>query len=219
MTTIDPHEPAIKPTRRYSSPRREEQARRTRDRVLDAALGLFVGRGYGSTTMDAVATEAGVSVETVYKAFSTKSGLVRAIRDRALLGEGPVPAEERSDDARDRAADPVEIIEAWVALQLEVMPRVAPILLVVRSAAEADPALLELRQELDEARLGRMAEHAQHLADRGDLRPGLSVGEARDAMFALSSPELYDLLVLRQGWSPASYGTFVRRSLVAALLP
>jgi AcrR family transcriptional regulator len=219
MSTIDPPAPPVKPTRRYSSPRRQEQARRTRDGVLDAALGLFVGRGYGSTTMDAVAAEAGVSVETVYKAFSTKAGLVRAIRDRALLGEGQVPAEERSDDARDRATDPAEIIEAWVALQLEVMPRVAPILLVVRSAAEADPTLLDLRQELNDARLSRMAEHARHLADRGDLRPGLSVREARDAMFALSSPELYDLLVLRQGWSPASYGTFVHRSLVAALLP
>ena len=149
--------------------------------------------------MDAVAAEAEVSVETVYKSFGTKAGLVRAIRDRALLGEGAVPAEQRSDDARDRTADPVAIIEAWVELQLEVMPRVAPILLVVRSAADADPALVELRDELDDARLGRMADHARHLADRGDLRAELSVGEARDAMFALSSPELYDLLVAPPG--------------------
>jgi AcrR family transcriptional regulator len=168
--------------------------------------------------MEAVATSAGVSVETVYKSFGTKAGLVRAIRDRALLGEGAVPAEQRSDDARDHTADPVAVIEAWVALQLEVMPRVAPILLVVRSAADADPELVGLRDELDEARLRRMAEHAGHLADRGDLRPGLSAVEARDAMFALSSPELYDLLVVRQGWSMASYGSFVTRSMIAALL-
>ena len=187
--------------------------------MLDAALGLFVGRGYGSTTMDAVAAEAGVSVETVYKAFSTKAGLVRAIRDRALLGEGPVPAEERSDDARDRATDPAEIIEAWVALQLEVMPRVAPILLVVRSAAEADPILLDLREELDDARLRPDGRACRHLADRGDLRPG-SLGE-RGAGCDVR-PELTRALRPARapaGVVPASYGTFVHRSLVAALLP
>ncbi len=66
---------------------------------------------------------------------------------------------------------------------------------------------------------GRMEENARHLDERGALRPDLSVHEARDAMFALSSPELYDLLVLRRGWSLASYGTFVTRALTAALLP
>jgi AcrR family transcriptional regulator len=218
MTTIDPDAAPVKGSRRYTSPRRTEQARRTRDRVLDRALQLFVAGGYGPTTMDAVATAAGVSVETVYKAFGTKAGLVRAIRDRALLGAGDVPAEQRSDDARDRTTDPVAVIEAWVALQLEVMPRVAPILLVVRSAAESDPALVALREELDDARLDRMEEHARHLAARGDLRAGLSVVEARDAMFALSSPELYDVLVLRRGWSLASYGTFIARSMTAALI-
>ncbi len=218
MTTIDPDEPPVKRTRRYTSPRRTEQARRTRDRVLDCALHLFVAGGYGPTTMDAVAAEAGVSVETVYKSFSSKAGVVRAIRDRALLGEGRVPAEQRSDDARDGTADPGAVIVAWVDLQLEVMPLVAPILLVVRSAAEADPDLVELREELDAARLARMEDHARHLADRGDLIAGLSVVEAHDAMFALSSPELYDLLVLRQGWSMASYGRFIARSMTAALL-
>src|SRR4051812_4638679 len=174
MTTIDPDAPAVKGPRTYRSPRRAEQARRTRDRVLDRAVQLFVAGGYGPTTMEAVATAAGVSVETVYKAFGTKAGLIRAIRDRALLGEGDVPAEQRSDDARDTTADAAEVIEAWVGLQLEVMPRVAPILLVVRSAADADLELVSLRDELDDARLRRMGEHAQHLAERGALRPDVS---------------------------------------------
>ena len=103
MTTIDPDEPPVKGTRRYTSPRRTEQARRTRDRVLDGALQLFVAGGYGPTTMDAVATEADVSVETVYKAFGTKAGLVRAIRDRALLGEGALPP---SNDPTTSATEP-----------------------------------------------------------------------------------------------------------------
>ena len=218
MSTIDLPEPDVKGTRRYRSQTRAEQSRRTRDRVLDSAQRLFVESGYGSTTMRTVAADAGVSVETVYKAFDTKAGLVRAIRDRALLGERAVPAERRSDDVRDREADPAQTITAWSILQTEVMPLVAPILLVVRSAAEVDPDLAPLRDELDADRLERMAGHARRLFDRGQLRSDLSVEEARDVMFTYSSPELYDLLVLRQRWPLDRYGGFVRDALTAALL-
>ncbi len=219
MTTIEPNEAPVKGTRRYTSERRTEQARRTRERVLDQALALFVSRGFGATTMDAVAAAAGVSVETVYKVFTSKAGLVRAIRDRALLGAGPTPAEQRSDQVRDHESDPREIIEAWASLQIEVMPRVAPVLLAVRSAAEADPGLVELRDELDDDRRARMLDHARHLADRELLRPGLPTEEAAEVMFALSSPELYELLVLRQGWTLPSYGRFVGDAMAATLLP
>ncbi|MGZ4784909.1 MAG: TetR/AcrR family transcriptional regulator, partial [Acidimicrobiales bacterium] len=115
--------------------------------------------------------------------------------------------------------DPAAIIGSWAPLQVEVMPRVAPILLVVRSAAEVDPALVELRDELDRDRTTRMLDHARHLADRHLLRPGLRTKEAAEVMFALSSPELYELLVLRQGWTLARYGRFVRDAMAAALLP
>jgi AcrR family transcriptional regulator len=218
MTTIDPDSSSVKGTRRYRSETRAAQSQRTRDRVLDSAQRLFVDRGYGSTTMRAVAAEAEVSVETIYKVFATKAGVVRAIRDRALLGAGPVPAEQRSDEARDREEDPVRIVATWAALQTEVMPRVAPILLVVRSAAEVDPELAPLRDELDADRLARMHDNARHLARHGHLRSTLSVTEARDVMFAYSAPELYELLVIRQHWTVARYGEFVRDALTTALL-
>jgi hypothetical protein len=38
-------------------------------------------------------------------------------------------------------------------------------------------------------------------------------------MWIYSSPELYGLLVITRGWTPARYGKFVGESLVAALLP
>ena len=44
-----------------------------------------------------IASAVGVSVDTIYKAFGGKPGLVRAIRERALQGDGPEPAEARSD--------------------------------------------------------------------------------------------------------------------------
>jgi AcrR family transcriptional regulator len=204
--------------RAYDGRRRREQAERTRDAVLDAALERFVLRGYGATTIADVAAAAGVSVETVYKRFRNKAGLVRAIRDRALIGSGAVPAEARSDALHVEHDDPRAIIEGWGRLTAEVAPRVAPILLVVRDAAAVDPDLVSLRDELDAARLQRMGDNARRLAERGHLRAGVTETEARDVMFAATAPELYELLVLRQGWSAERYGAFVADAMLATLV-
>src|SRR5919199_6081715 len=92
--------------RRYDSTGRREQARRTRELLLDTAERQFLAAGYAATTLAAIAREAGVSVETVYKAFGGKSGLVRAIYERGLLGTGRVAAYERSDRMREEERDP-----------------------------------------------------------------------------------------------------------------
>jgi hypothetical protein len=61
--------------------------------------------------------------------------------------------------------------------------------------------------------------NARHLHDRGDLRAGITLQEARDVLWVYSSPELYELLVLRQGWPLQRYGRFVAEGMIAALLP
>ena len=169
--------------------------------------------------MAEVAGAAGVSVETIYKAFGTKASLVHAIRDRALLGEGPVSAEERSDRLHEEEADPRRIIAGWGRLASEVAPRVAPVLLLVRAAAAVDPALAPLHEEMDRARLERMTANARRLRDGGHLAPGLTLDRARDVLFTYSSPELYEVLVVARGWSVEDYGRFVGEAVAAALLP
>ena len=122
--------------------------------MTSAAQRLFLSDGFGATTIAAVAAEARVSVETVYKAFGGKPGLVRAICDQALAGEGPVPAEKRSDDLQTSEPDPSKIIRGWGELSAEVAPRVSPILLLLRAAAVTDPQMAGLRAEIDASRLG-----------------------------------------------------------------
>src|SRR3954463_5761362 len=77
----------VKTTRKYHSPLRQEQAATTRAAVLEAAQKLFERDGYAATSMQAIATEAGGALKTVYLAFATKSGLLRALWDRALKGD------------------------------------------------------------------------------------------------------------------------------------
>ena len=65
------------PSRRYRSTRREEQTAQTRRDIIAAAGVLFRERGYAGTSMPEIAAEAGVAVETIYRAFGSKAGLLR----------------------------------------------------------------------------------------------------------------------------------------------
>ena len=210
----------VKPPRRYDASRRQEQARATRRAVVEAARELFLAQGYAATTVAAVAARAGVSVETVYKAFGNKPGLVKAVLDVSIVGDDePVPMMEREFVQRSIAEPDAsrKLLDFGVHLA-EVHPRVSPLELVVRAAAAADPAVDEVWATLQGERLTGMTAFAQHLHDRGDLRDGVSQEEARDVLWAHSSLELWDLLVRQRGWEDARYGAWVGGQLVAALL-
>jgi AcrR family transcriptional regulator len=210
---------AVNTRRRYDSSGRRERARQTRDQITDIAKGLFLSDGYAATTVAAIAAAAHVSVETIYKGFGGKPGLVRAIIERGLIGEGPVPAEQRSDRIRDTEPDPRRILAAWGAFTAELGPRVIPIFLLARDAAASDPQVAATLEQISAARLERMTVNARGLARAGHLRPGITVEQAADIMWACNSPELYELLVIRRGWTAERYGQFIAQALTGALLP
>ena len=216
--TMEQNSAAVNTRRRYDSSGRQERARQTRDQITDTARDLFLSRGYAATTVAAVAAAAHVSVETIYKGFGGKPGLVRAIIERGLAGEGPVPAEQRSDQIRDTEPDPRKILAAWGAFTAELAPRVGPVLQLARDAA-SDPEVAAVLDQLAGARHERMTVNAAGLAAAGHLRPGLTVDQAADIMWAYCSPELYELLVTRRGWSAGQYGQFITQGLTATLLP
>lgn len=213
---MDQKSPDVK--RRYDSVRRKEQARQTRESILDVARRLFLADGFAATTVTAIAEEVGVSVDTIYKTFGGKPGLVRAICENGLAGEGPVHAEVRSDELQTRQADPYAIMRGIGGLVAEVAPRVAPMLLLVRDAAVTEPDMARLKAEFDTQRLRRMRHNARNLSSAGHLRDGLSVEVAAEIMWTYSSEEFYELLVVRRGWSIKRYAMFVADALAAALI-
>ena len=215
---MDSKRTSVNPKRAYDSARRREQARQTRAAIIDAARRRFLDAGFAATTVAAIANEAGVAVDTVYKAFGGKPGLVSAICQEALTGEGPVPAETRSDAMQATERDPREIIRGWGTLTTEVAPRIAPILLLVRAAATADPEMARLQSQLNAQRLERMTHNARNLANAGGLRAGVTVKHAGEILWTYSSPELYELLVLTRRWPLDDYGKFIADAMIAALL-
>ncbi len=209
--------PSVKP-RRYDATRRREQARITREAILSAARTRFLDDGYATTTIASIAADANASVDTIYKSFGGKAGLLHALCQDALTGAGPVPAEERSDAMQAAESDPRRVLHGLGTLTTEIAPRIAPLLLVLAAAAETDTALARLRADLDADRLSRMTTVAKNLAGKTELRSGRSLEEAAEIMWTYSSPELYQLLVVNRGWSPERYGEFVGGALVDALL-
>src|SRR5258708_34936030 len=140
MNTNMEHENAnVKKKRTYDATRRAEQARRNGARVVEVAERCFLRDGYAGTTITAIAGDAGVSPDTIYKSFGGKAGRVRAILEHALQGAGPVSAEQRSDLLPAAQPDPRNLIRAWGRLTPEVAPRAAPILLLIPAAGAAHP--------------------------------------------------------------------------------
>ena len=215
---MDRRPPDVKPKRAYDASRRRELARQNQRKITDSAERRFLRDGYATTTIAAIAADAEVSPDTIYKTFGGKPGLVRAIRARALQGDQATPAEQRSDELQARESDPRAIIQGWGTLTAEIAPRVAPILLLIRAAASTDPEVEVLLHEMDADRLRRMTRNARRLRDAGHLRPRTTLAQAADVLWTYSSPELYELLVLRRGWTPQQYGNFIANAMINALL-
>ena len=209
----------VKPKRRYDASGRRAQARRTREAILDAAQRRFLEGGYAATTIAAIAGEAEVSVETIYKAFGGKPGLVRAIYDRGLAGREPVPAFQRADDMRERETDPRTIMRNWAALTSEVSAVVSPIARLVRAAADSDPDMAALLKASNDTREQRARHHARFLKQRGYLREDVALAQATDILWTCTSDELSDLMVLQRGWSLPRFARWLADYMIATLLP
>jgi AcrR family transcriptional regulator len=209
----------VKPKRRYDSSGRQAQARRTREVILDTAQRQFLAGGYAATTVAAIAAEAGVSVETIYKAYGGKPGLVRAIYERGLAGHEAIPAFRRADEMQERETDPRAIMRNWGALASEVSAVVSPIARLVRIAAASDPDMAAMLRAYHDTRERRARHHARFLRRRGYLREGVSLAQATDVLWTCTSDELYDLLVTQRGWSASRYARFLADYMIAALLP
>jgi AcrR family transcriptional regulator len=213
--------PPVKPRRPYDASRRQEQARRSRLAMLEAAHRLFLERGYPATTMPAVAAGAGVSVQSVYKAYGNKPALLKGVFDVAMAGDDePVPMLQRAALGRVRdEPDPRRKLRLYGEFVAAVAPRHVPVQLLARAAAATDPEAAGVWEQLQAERLAGLTLFARALHDAGHLRPDVPMEEARDLLWTCNSPETYDLLVLQRGWTPERYGRWVADALTAALLP
>lgn len=211
----------VKPKRQYTSKLRQEQARLTRLRILDTAQRLFTQRGYGATTMEAIASEAGVAIDTVYASFGTKAGLLHKLLDVRVGGDdAPVALLDRAGPQRVRAEpDQERQIASFAADIAGIQERAAPVDDIMRSAAAVDPEIANLRAQMQGFRYDNLKRFVSWLAANGPLRAGLSRQDAAAVVWTLAGPEVYRLLRTDRGWSRARYVSWLADTLTKTLLP
>lgn len=207
--------------RRYTSPRREEQARATRAAVLAAAAELFTEHGYAATSMAAVAARAGVSAQTVYNAASSKPQLLKAAYDVALAGDDePIPMADRPEVRRLYAlTDPAALLRGYAEMGRQLLERVGPLMLqLANGAAAGDPDLVEHVRVTDAERAAGTLMVARRVEELGGLAPGLPVEVARDRIWTLNSVQVWHLLVAGRGWTADEYSAWIGDAMCAAVL-
>jgi AcrR family transcriptional regulator len=203
----DEGEGTARPRRRYDSSRRQEQARRTRRRVLEAAREQFLRSGWAGTTVRGVAAAAGVSLPTVEQAFGTKARLLAEVVDVAIAGDDePVAVLDRpAATAAAQAGTATEFLDQVAVLLTGGQQRSARLGLVVEEAAATDPALGPLAEQRRQQRAGTAQWNTDQLLARAPLRPGTDRAHAVDAVWVLMDPAVYCRLTGDRGWSPEAY--------------
>jgi AcrR family transcriptional regulator len=201
--------------------RRAEQAEATRRRVLDAAVRLFVDRGYHATTIESIAATADVSVETIYKRFGSKAGMLKAARD-AAVADAPEPPEffefpaPPIESALRASADPSVQLRTLAEFSARRLERLAPFHRMLRSAGTGDPELGQYVAADHAARRERQRDNIATIARNGPLR--LPAEVAADTYSALANPDLYLLLVDHFGWSAHQFRAWLVETAAYLLL-
>jgi AcrR family transcriptional regulator len=197
----------VNPKRSYNSPRRREQAAATRREILEAAQRLFERQGYAATTMQAIAAEARVALKTVYVAFETKSGVLRALWNLRLRGDSdqvPVAQQPWYREAVEEP-DPERQLRLNARNSRARKVQIAALLDVIRSGALVEPDIEALWNRIETEYHANQRAIVESLDERQALRPGLDVERATDILWTLNHPNLWQLLVGERGWTPEEY--------------
>jgi AcrR family transcriptional regulator len=212
---------SVKPKRRrYDSPLRREQAAATRREILEAAQRLFERQGYAATTMAAIAAEARVALKTVYLAFESKSGVLRALWNLRLRGERdelPVAQQQWYREVV-KEPNPERQLRLNARNSRVVKLRIATVLEMIRAAAPLDPDIAALWDRIQTEFHSNQRVIAQSLADKRALPSGVDVERAADVLWTINHPNVWQLLVGERGWTPEQYEQWCADVLCSQLL-
>jgi AcrR family transcriptional regulator len=201
-------------TRPYHSARRREQAQQTREKILRSARRLFVTRGYGASTLEALAQHAGTAVQTVYAVFGSKRGILFALLDQ-MAADADLPRlrgalEAASDDPRRQLRELIAFNGRFYRSGIDLIE-------IARTVSGVEPDLAQMWQEGESRRHRAQAALIEQWARAGWLATA-SVEQATDLLWALSGPDVFRLLTIERRWSRRRFETWLTTQLEGALL-
>ena len=207
--------------RSYDSSGRRERARARRLAVVLVARELFERDGFRLTTIAAVAACAGVSAESVYKSFGSKSALAKAVFDLVIAGDDePVPVAERPaiQAVRDEPDVPRKIA-MFVEGLAQRQARSAKVQILIRDGRHVDDSLAPIWTKLNEEGLAGMMMLGRHLLETGQLRDGIGLDEVTDVLWNYLAIDTYERLVLSRGWTLDRYSRWLASAIISAICP
>jgi len=210
-----------KPRPSYDGKGRQARTRLARAAVVEAARALFLERGYAGTTIETISDLSDVPPATVYRLFSSKPGILKALLDVSIAGDDQAVALQDRPHVRALLADrdPKNQLSGFAGITRGIMSRAEPVHRILVSAAGSDPDAAALLAKQTRQRRQGQARIARSLARAGALRPKLRERDAADIIHALMSPEVYRLLVCDRGWPPERYEQWLKDILIDQLLP
>ena len=203
---------SVKPKRAYNAALRQEQARSTRLRILEAARRLFVTRGYSTVTMDEIAREAGVAYQTVYAVFGNKLSVAQGVIWSSFEVEGihDLIAEATT------SPDPEVWLRSAARSTRLISERLGDLLRFMRESG--DPELLAEYEKVEDRRFEQERFLLTMLEESGRLNEGLSPSDALAVLWAMSGTQLHHQLVARRHWTGSRYEQWLGDALIALLL-
>jgi TetR/AcrR family transcriptional regulator, regulator of autoinduction and epiphytic fitness len=201
------------------SGRGQARTRLARRAVVESARTLFLERGYAATTIEAISEHSDVPSATVYRLFSSKLGILKAVLDTSIAGDDqPLAVQERPDVASlFSEPDPHKLLAGFAGITTAINQRTNDVYRVLVSAAGSDPAAAQLLTEIRQQRDRGQSRIARSLARAQALKPGLRERDAADLIHTLMAPEVYRLLVGDRGWTPERYQRWLATTLTQQL--
>jgi len=200
--------------RPYHSRVRQRQAEETRRHILTVARELFESHGYTATTLEAIAEIAEVSPKTIAAVFGSKRALLAEVINPDAFS---TPVKLLIEKLR-ATEDPSRQVSLVAQITRQAYEPLASSLELLRTAGAVAPELAGLAQQIEARRRQNQARLIVSLREQGMLHPGLSFEEATDVLWALTSYDLYRMLVVEQSWEPERYETWLAQLLVQHLL-
>ncbi len=200
--------------RPYHSLRRQRQAMETHQRILVAARELLTSKGYARMTLEAIAEAAGVSPKTVSAVVGSKTAILAELVNPTAFD---LHVQHLLDQLR-MSQEPVQRMKLVVLITRRVYESLLSEFELLRTAGVVAPELADLAQQIEARRRQRQAYLIADLREQGVLRHDLSLEEATDVLWSLTSYDLYRMLVTKQGWEALRYENWLITLLTEHLL-
>jgi AcrR family transcriptional regulator len=209
----------VKDKRKYSSAVRDEQAARTRTRILEAASELFLERGYARTTIKDIAVRADVARDTVHAIFGNKARVLTALIDLRLVPDDAVANVTQRQDAQAirNEMDQRKQIELFAKFIAGISTELRPVFEILRTASAVEPEMANVFEEMNRFRLDNMQTYAKWIAARGPLR--VTTRRAGEIIWALASLDVARMLCDEIGWTQSQHARWLTDTLIRTLLP